>query len=451
MKKNNKIKGANWYKENLRKYQFGILMFNIIIISVAFLIFTGILSLVVEQRFFYDVRSQIIELNEQIDKTSYNQIIQDVNIDDPRITAVYYFTDPKDSSVEQFLNPEIIGLRTIGMLNEEKVTSIEKIVNEETLNFNQIEIDGHTYMTYLSKKWYKAIDQEINEDVIVCYVKVYMNIDGEKAAKKELNTALVVCILLLLILGTVPSYLITKKATAPLQEFIKKQIAFVSDASHELRTPLAIVQSKIENVLTNPSQSVYEASEDLAVSLKELTRLKKLTTDLLALARSDQNKLTYHLAKENLNILLNEIIDPFIEIAGFENRKLKYIGEDVDAIVDKDKIRELMIILLDNALKYTNENDEIIVTLKSGLFDAIIEVADTGIGISEETKEKIFERFYREDKARSRETGGNGLGLSIAKTIVTDLKGKINVDHNDPKGTKFIITLPKAKKSVDNI
>ena len=174
-------------------------------------------------------------------------------------------------------------------------------------------------------------------------------------------------------------------------------------------------------------------------------------TDLLALARSDQNRSTYHLTKENLNILLSEIIEPFIEIAGFENRELIYEGEDVDAIVDKDKIRELMIILLDNGLKYTNENDIIKVTLRNGLFDAVIEVADTGIGITEETKEKIFERFYREDKARSRSTGGNGLGLSIAKTIVTDLKGKITVDHNDPKGTKFIITIPRAKKNTENI
>ena len=104
-----------------------------------------------------------------------------------------------------------------------------------------------------------------------------------------------------------------------------------------------------------------------------------------------------------------------------------------------------MIILLDNALKYTNINDTINVTLKNVLIDEIIEVSDTGIGISEETKEKIFERFYREDKARSRQTGGNGLGLSIAKTIVSDMKGKISVEHNVPKGTKFIIVFPKSK------
>ena len=305
-------------------------------------------------------------------------------------------------------------------------------------------------MTFLTKKWYKATDAETNKDVIVCYVKIYMNVDGEIAAKQELNAALIFCVFTLLILGTISGYLITKKATAPLQEFINKQITFVSDASHELRTPLAIVQSKIENILTNPNQKVYEVSEDLAISLKELSRLNKLTTDLLALARSDQSKLTYHLSKENLNLLLNEIIEPFIEIAGFEDRVLSYEGEDVEAIVDKDKIRELMIILLDNALKYTNINDTINVTLKNGLFDAIIEVSDTGIGISEETKEKIFERFYREDKARSRGTGGYGLGLSIAKTIVTDLKGKISVDHNEPKGTKFLIVIPKAKKNIDN-
>lgn len=443
--KKNKVKSAYWYKENLRKYQLGILMFNIIIISVAFLAFTGILSLVVEQRFFYDVRNQIMELNEVIDKSSHNQVIQDIEIEDPRITVVYYYSDPKDSSVDQFINPEIIDKTTIGILDESEVTKIEKITDEEILKFKQIEISGHTYMSFLSKKWYKATDKDKGIDVIVCYVKIYMNIDGEIAAKKELNAALVVCILLLLILGTLPSYLITRKNTAPLHEFIEKQITFVSDASHELRTPLAIVQSKLENVLTNPNQKVYEVSEDLAVSLKEISRLNKLTTDLLALARSDQKKLIYNLTKENMNILLGEIVEPFIEIAEFENRVLIYSGEDVEAVVDKDKIRELMIILLDNALKYTNENEEISVTLKNGLFDAIIEVKDNGIGITEETKEKIFERFYRGDKARNRSTGGNGLGLSIAKTIVTDLKGKITVDHNDPKGTKFTIVLPKAK------
>lgn len=443
--KKNKVKGAQWYKENIKKYRFGFLFFNIVIISIVFIIFTGILNLVVEERFFYAVQSEILDLDKKIKNNNFNPIIQNIEIEDARITVAYYYTDPKDSSLEQVFNPEIIDYQTIGVLSKGDVTSKEDVIQEEIEVFEKISIGNHIYMTYVSNKWIKAKDIELNKDVVVCKVKIYMNIDGEIAARRELNTALIICTLLLLILGSCSSYLIMRKSMKPLHEFIDKQITFVSDASHELRTPLAIVQSKIENILAYPNQKVYEVSEDLAISLKELLRLNKLTTDLLALARSDKNRLTYNLTKENLNIVINEIVEPFIEIASFENRTLTYEGEDVEALIDKDKMRELIIILLDNALKYTNENDKINVLVTNGVFDAIIEVSDTGIGISEETKEKIFERFYREDKARSRETGGNGLGLSIAKTIVTDLKGKISVDHNDPKGTKFTITIPKSK------
>ena len=441
MKKNNS-KSAYWYKENIKKYRMGFLLFNIIIISIIFVIFTSILTLVVEERFFNDVQKQILALDKRIDN-SFNQTLESIEIDDPRTTVVYYYSDPKD--VDQIFNPTIIGSTVIGTLDAGYITAIDDILDEEKDVFEEVEIANHHYMTYVSKKWYKTNDIETSNDIVVRYVKIYMNIDGEIAARGELNTGLIVCTLLLLVLGSLSGYLIMRKSVKPLQEFVDKQVTFVSDASHELRTPLAIVQSKIENILTNPNQSVFDVSEDLAVSLKEISRLNKLTADLLALARSDQNKLTYHLEKTNLNIILSEIIEPFIEIASFEERELTYNGEDVDALVDRDKVRELMIILLDNALKYTNEKDEIHVTLKTTVFDAVIEVSDTGIGISEETKGKIFERFYREDKARSRQTGGNGLGLSIAKTIVTDLKGKITVDHNTPRGTKFTIIIPKTK------
>ena len=107
VKKNN-VRGANWYKENLQRYRLGILLFNVIIISIVFLIFSGVLSLAVEQRFFYNVQTQILELNAEIDKTSHNQIIQNTDNEDPRINIVYYYSDPKDSSVDQFINPNVI-------------------------------------------------------------------------------------------------------------------------------------------------------------------------------------------------------------------------------------------------------------------------------------------------------------------------------------------------------
>jgi len=123
--KKNKIRGANWYKENLTRYRYGILIFNVIVISIVFLIFTGILSIIIEQRFFYNAQNQILNINAEIDKTSYNQIIQNTEGEDPRISVVFYYSDPKDSSVEQFINPIIIGKKVLGIINENNVTSVE--------------------------------------------------------------------------------------------------------------------------------------------------------------------------------------------------------------------------------------------------------------------------------------------------------------------------------------
>ena len=109
--------------------------------------------------------------------------------------------------------------------------------------------------------------------------------------------------------------------------------------------------------------------------------------------------------------------------------------------VDRSKIKQLLVILMDNAIKYTEENDEIMICTRNRDDKCFIEVKDTGIGISDEAMKHIFERFYREDKARSREKGGSGLGLSIAKTIVNKHGGSIKVTHNKPKGTIFIIKL----------
>ena len=171
-----------------------------------------------------------------------------------------------------------------------------------------------------------------------------------------------------------------------------------------------------------------------------------MTSELLTLARNDKDNIKFDFELINVNDELKKIVEPFIEIATLQDRKLEYIGSnDVYGYLDKDKLKQIMIIHIDNALKYTEVGDDITISLTQTNSDFTITVADTGIGINEYTKEHIFERFYREDKARSRETGGNGLGLSIAYTLVNLQRGKIYVDHNSPKGTKFTITFPRVK------
>lgn len=443
--KKNKTKSAYWYKENLRKYRIGFIIYNFITIFIIFLIFSAILTIFMEERFYNNVQSTIKNVNNEINIRAKDAPLGGLTIDDHRISVVYYCSDFTINNDDEPSFKQLNDYKVFGVLEREYVTTAQDIRNSELDTFKVELINDHYYMTYVSQKLYKAFDVQDNKEKIVQFVKIYMNIDGELDAHEEFKSSLIIGALVIVILGYISSFFIMKNSTKPLQEFVDKQLAFVSDASHELRTPLAIVQSKIENILANPDQSVYDVSEDLAVSLKELSRLNKLTTELLALARNDQNRQVYNFEKVNLNIVLSEVLDPFIEIAEFENRKLSYTAEDVDVTIDKDKIRELMIILLDNAMKYTSSGDSINVSLKLISGEAVIEVSDTGIGISDVTKEKIFERFYREDKTRSRETGGNGLGLSIAKNIVEDMKGKISVDHNSPKGTKFTIVFPRAK------
>lgn len=443
--KKNKTKSAYWYKENLRKYRIGFIIYNFITIFIIFLIFSAILTIFMEERFYNNVQSTIKNVNNEINIRAKDAPLGGLTIDDHRISVVYYCSDFTINNDDEPSFKQLNDYKVFGVLEREYVTTAQDIRNSELDTFKVELINDHYYMTYVSQKLYKAFDVQDNKEKIVQFVKIYMNIDGELDAHEEFKSSLIIGALVIVILGYISSFFIMKNSTKPLQEFVDKQLAFVSDASHELRTPLAIVQSKIENILANPDQSVYDVSEDLAVSLKELSRLNKLTTELLALARNDQNRQVYNFEKVNLNIVLSEVLDPFIEIAEFENRKLSYTAEDVDVTIDKDKIRELMIILLDNAMKYTSSGDSINVSLKLISGEAVIEVSDTGIGISDVTKEKIFERFYREDKTRSRETGGNGLGLSIAKNIVEDMKGKISVDHNSPKGTKFTIVFPRTK------
>lgn len=140
--------------------------------------------------------------------------------------------------------------------------------------------------------------------------------------------------------------------------------------------------------------------------------------------------------------LIKEIVKPYVELAEIQNKKLKLELEYNKKIqINQNKINELFVILLDNSLKYTNEGDTITIRTYAKDGKCNIEVQDTGIGISKEGIKHIFERFYREDKARSRQTGGNGLGLAIAQNIVTLHKGTIKAEHNYPKGTVIKIKI----------
>lgn len=180
------------------------------------------------------------------------------------------------------------------------------------------------------------------------------------------------------------------------------------------------------------------------LTLNEAKRLSKMTKDLMLLARADSDKIELNKEEVYLDEFIQRIALPYIDFANVEEKNIKLDLAYKEVIkIDVNKIHQLMVILLDNAIKYTKPKD--IITIHTYCKDAkaVIEVKDTGIGISDEGLKHVFERFYREDKARTRKTGGTGLGLSVAEYIVTSHKGTIKIMHNEPKGTIVTIKLPR--------
>ena len=217
---------------------------------------------------------------------------------------------------------------------------------------------------------------------------------------------------------------------------------FVQDASHELRTPLTIIQSKQELLLQDPNAKIIDRSDDIILTLNEAKRLTKLTNDLMILARADDNRIKMEKERTDIDLLISNMIEPYIDIAKLENKQLLVnLNYKQEINIDKNKISQVIVILLDNALKYTEEGDSIELNTFSKDGKCVIQVKDTGIGISDEAIKHIFDRFYREDKSRTRETGGSGLGLSIADALVRAHGGTIRVAHNSPKGTVFTIKM----------
>ena len=223
---------------------------------------------------------------------------------------------------------------------------------------------------------------------------------------------------------------------------------FVADASHELRTPLVTLRGYAELYRIGALKKKADIDEAMASIESESIRMSELVENLLALARMDE---TNPLAKESNNIA--EIAELSIRDAGasVSKHKIELIALDskplpvdfaLNAEVDASGLRQVFTNLIVNATKFSNENDQIEIALGAKDGRAVIEVRDHGDGIPKALREKVFERFYRADNSRNRETGGSGLGLSIVKTIVTRHGGDIKALETPGGGATFKITLP---------
>jgi two-component system sensor histidine kinase VicK len=222
---------------------------------------------------------------------------------------------------------------------------------------------------------------------------------------------------------------------------------FVANVSHELRTPITSIKSYAETLLDGAMENPEISAKFLKVIDSEADRMTRLVKDLLQLSRIDNMQMQWNMKSVSLVDIVKDCVSKMKMEAAVKNQKLEVhvIGDIPIIIGDKDRLEQVLINLLSNAIKYTPDKGEISVFVGKTINDAYIKLSDNGVGIPEQDIPRIFERFYRVDKARSREMGGTGLGLSIAKEIVEAHDGNILITSTEGKGTDVIVKLPIPK------
>ena len=386
-------------------------------------------------------------------------------INDQQFNVQVFGTNRKEIFRTQSWNDgELIG-------NDSK-TQIKKLKNGQTI--------FQTSMPIISNK----------SRVLIGYLAITNRLDNLKQLKEELNQLALSILFISAIIAIVLGYLLSNQMTKPIKKiqeiissiseenistkrikvsekndefaivsehfnelldkisfYIEQQKHFVEDVSHELRTPVAIVEGhlKLLNRWGKDDPEVLE--ESLQASLVELQRMKTLVQEMLDLSRAPQVKEQYKDATTNVTEVAKQVVHNFrVLYPEFTFTFDDDLKHDLWIPIYLNHLEQVVIILMDNAVKYSLNRKEIILSLSKGEEHVEIAVQDFGMGMTEEDRKKVFSRFYRVDKARSRERGGNGLGLSIAKELIESYDGEISVTTLLNHGSIFKITLPLTKK-----
>jgi two-component system heavy metal sensor histidine kinase CusS len=230
-----------------------------------------------------------------------------------------------------------------------------------------------------------------------------------------------------------------------IESSVQRITEFTADASHELRTPVALIRAEAE-VALGRERTEQEYRSALQHVLTESERMTRMLEQLLALVRADSGAETIQMADVDVTELTREAVERWQKVATHHGLRLMGVipRQPIHVIGDGPALRRVLDILLDNAVKYSGARGDITLTVESTNRQVLLHVRDSGPGLRQDEHVKIFERFYRVDKARSREMGGAGLGLSIAQWIVHQHRGAITVRSSPGHGAEFSVDLPSS-------
>ena len=288
--------------------------------------------------------------------------------------------------------------------------------------------------------------RELNVEIDEYQIQIIRNIDSEINSLRQLIFVFIIGILISLIITYYLAVYLTKKALVPIETAWNNQAKFIQDASHELRTPISIISSKLERMLKHPNSTISDEVETIADAMSEIRRSKKMISDLLSLTKEEAiTKL--NITEVNIKNFIKDICVDYVDIADIQEKRfeMNFNLKNETIFTDENKLRQLLLIFIDNAFKYTKENDFIAINInqKDNVYTEIF-IIDSGVGIKQEDIPYIFDRFFRSENVRDKDIDGSGIGLSIAKMIAINLGAEISVKCENNK-TEFKIIIQNNK------
>ena len=288
--------------------------------------------------------------------------------------------------------------------------------------------------------------RELNVEIDEYQIQIIRNIDSEISSLRQLIFVFIIGILISLIITYYLAVYLTKKALIPIETAWNNQAKFIQDASHELRTPISIISSKLERMLKHPNSTISDEVETIADAMSEIRRSKKMISDLLSLTKEEAiTKL--NITEVNIKNFIKDICVDYVDIADIQEKRfeMNFNLKNETIFTDENKLRQLLLIFIDNAFKYTKENDFIAINInqKDNVYTEIF-IIDSGVGIKQEDIPYIFDRFFRSENVRDKDIEGSGIGLSIAKMIAINLGAEISGKCENNK-TEFKIIIQNNK------
>lgn len=341
---------------------------------------------------------------------------------------------------------DVVEIDSSMELPEEKYIKIAETVwkmkGEDRVNFN-----GKQWQYKIAPLSMNVIQDNGEQFVIAdrLYQMTFLDVtEANQTLRSLLITLLVVGFVLLVIIFLISMYF-ANSAVQPIAKAWENQKQFVADASHELKTPLSIIQANYDVLMDNQDETINNQMKWLGYMKMATDRMAKMITNLLELAKLDQPTTRLEVEEIHISSMIEEMVLTMEAAAKEKEIRITHsIKPEIMLKSNSDKIKQLVMILLDNAHKYTNEKGKIDITLEKDKKIIIFRVRNTGKGIAEDDLPNIFNRFYRGDRSRHIEKNSFGLGLSIAKSITSELGGTIHVSSEENNWTTFTVMFPRV-------